>query len=130
MVTAEQNNSTEPHAQPTSKNHRYFRKMMRIFYVIARRDMEPNFPHSSNWPKIIGYSFEDKYFHLSQGKGHGFAANVMPEWKARRPEWTEIFTTLDSTWFLDMIANNNFSSEKAFLEKLTAHIDNVDTIGF
>lgn len=54
----------------------------------------------------------------------------MPEWKARSPEWTEILTILDSTWFLDMIANNNFSSEKAFLEKLTAHIDNVDTIRF
>lgn len=98
--------------------------------MIARKDMKPNLLHSSNWPKIIGYSFEDNYFHLSQGKGHGFAANVMPEWKARSPEWTEIFTVLDSTWFLDMIANNNFSSEKAFLEKLTAHIDNLDTIRF
>jgi len=103
---------------------------MRTFYVIARKDMEPNLPHSSNWPKIIGYSFVDNYFYLSEGKGHGFAANNMPESKAKKPERLEIFTALDSAWFLNLIDNTNFASEKEFLDKLTAHIGNVETITF
>jgi hypothetical protein len=103
---------------------------MRTFHVIASKDMEPNLPHSSNWPKVIGYSFADNYLYLSEGKGHRFAANDMPESKAKRPEWLEIFTALDATWFLNMIDNTNFTSETDFREKLTAHIGNVDTIIF
>lgn len=98
--------------------------------MIARKDMEPNLPHSSNWPKVIGYSFKDNYFYLSEGKGHGFVANDMHESKAKRPEWLEIFTALDSTWFLNMIDNTNFTSEKDFLDKLTAHTEKVDIITF
>lgn len=103
---------------------------MRTFYVIANKDMEPNLLHSSNWPKVIGYSFADNYFYLSEGKGNGFAANDTPESKAKRPEWLEIFTDLDVTWFLNMIDNTSFTSETDFREKLTAHIGNVDTILF
>lgn len=103
---------------------------MRKFYIIAKNDMEPNFPHSSDWPKVIGYSFADKYFYLSEGKGHGFAANDMPESKAKRPEWFEIFSALDALWFLDLIENTGFTGEKEFLGRLTSIIGPVDTIDF
>lgn len=103
---------------------------MRTFYIIAKKDMEPNFPNSSSWPKVIGYSFVDKYFYLSEGKGHGFAANDMPESKAKRPEWLEIFLALDALWFLDLIDNTNFTSEKDFFDKIMSILGSVDTINF
>lgn len=101
---------------------------MKTFCIIAKNDLEPNFPHSSSWPKVIGHSFADNYFYLSEGKGHGFAANDMPESKAKRPEWLEIFSALDALWFLNLIENTHFASEKEFLDKLTAILGSIDTI--
>jgi hypothetical protein len=103
---------------------------MRKFYIIAKKDMEPNLPHSSSWPKIIGYSFVDKYFYLSEGKGHGFAANDMPESKAKRSEWLEIFSALDALWLLDLIDNTNFTNEQNFFDKIMATLGSMDTIDF
>lgn len=103
---------------------------MKTFYIIAKNDLEPNFPHSSSWPKVIGYSFIDKYFYLSEGKGHGFATNDMPEAKAKRPEWLEIFLALHALWFLDLIDNTHFTSEKEFLDKIMSILGNVETINF
>ncbi|MFW9080185.1 hypothetical protein ACOI9X_13045 [Pseudomonas sp. P2757] len=103
---------------------------MRAFYIIAKNDLEPDFPHSSSWPKVIGYSFTDKYFYLSEGKGHGFAANDMPESKAKRPECLETFSTLNALWFLDLINNTTFTTEEEFADRVTAIIGSVDKINF
>ena len=44
---------------------------MKEFYVVARRDLLPGAAHSAEWPKIIGYSYNDKSFLFLEGKGHG-----------------------------------------------------------
>jgi hypothetical protein len=103
---------------------------MRIFYVIAKKDMEPTLPHSSEWPKVIGYSYKDNYFYLAEGKGHGFAASDMPETKAKRPEWLEIFTTLGMLWFIDLIDNTNFVDEHDFINRITKLIAPPEIIEF
>ncbi|MHC8394212.1 hypothetical protein ACYZT8_11210 [Pseudomonas sp. LB3P93] len=103
---------------------------MRTFYVIAKKDMEPTLPHSSEWPKLIGYSYKDNYFYLAEGKGHGFAANDMPEAKAKRPEWLELFTVLDILWFIDLIDNTSFVDEHDFLIQLKKLIGDPEIIEF
>lgn len=35
---------------------------VRNYYVIAEKDLVPELPHSSEWPKLIGYCYADDYF--------------------------------------------------------------------
>ncbi|MGA3828081.1 hypothetical protein [Pseudomonas chlororaphis] len=103
---------------------------MREFYIIAKKDMTPELQHSSEWPKLVGYSYQDNYFFLSEGKGYGLGANDMPESKAKRPEWLELFKALDIVWFFDFIDNNTFFDEDDFAKKLKKMIGDIETIRF
>lgn len=41
------------------------------YYIIARKDQDPESIHISEWPKIIAYSLKTKKFLISEGKGYG-----------------------------------------------------------
>ena len=45
---------------------------MDSFYTVAKVDLEPEYPHSTDWPKVIAYSYKKNSFLLTEGKGHGF----------------------------------------------------------
>ena len=45
---------------------------MDSFYTVAQVDLEPEYPHSTDWPKVIAYSYKKNSFLLTEGKGHGF----------------------------------------------------------
>lgn len=45
--------------------------LMDNYYIIARKDQDPESIHISEWPKIIAYSLKTKKFLISEGKGYG-----------------------------------------------------------
>jgi hypothetical protein len=79
---------------------------MKDFYVIEKKEFEPEIPNSPEWPKIIGYCVEDNSFLFIEGNGHGFNGIVLPEIIAREPRWDRLFTILDAHWILTSIDNN------------------------
>ncbi|WP_339523610.1 hypothetical protein [Pseudomonas sp. EL_65y_Pfl2_R96] len=76
---------------------------MKDFYVIGKKDVEPEIPNSPDWPKIIGYCYENNSFIFIEGNGHGFNGIVLPELIAREPRWDRLFKILDADWFLNLI---------------------------
>lgn len=95
---------------------------MKEFYIVAQRDLAPNLPHSSEWPKIIGYSYKDKSFLFIEGKGHGLMGGELPEPAAKQLKWRDIFITLNAEWFLAFLEQMNLTNEKDFLDELTKSI--------
>ena len=95
---------------------------VRSYYVIAEKDLVPRQPHSSDWPKLIGYCYDDAYFLFFEGKGHGLAGTAVPAREAKKSEWLAIFTALDVEWFLDFLETAQFTSEEAFVLTLSAKI--------
>src|ERR1700712_1174501 len=88
---------------------------MKHFYVIGKKEFEPEIPNSPEWPKIIGYCYEANSFLFIEGNGHGFNGIVLPEPIAREPQWDRLFTVLDAHWFLRLI-DNHPNIDKASLE--------------
>jgi len=82
---------------------------MKDFHIVAKRDLEPNLPHSTDWPKIIAYSYEKKSFLFIEGKGHGFNGIVFPDQTSREPRWEQLFLDQDALWFLNFIDNTTYS---------------------
>ncbi|MCD5989298.1 hypothetical protein KDX30_15415 [Pseudomonas sp. CDFA 553] len=76
---------------------------MKNYYVIEKKEFEPEIPNSPEWPKIIGYCHENKSFIFVEGNGHGFNGIVVSETIANEPQWDRIFKMLDAYWFLKMI---------------------------
>ena len=101
---------------------------MKEFYIVAQRDLAPNLPHSSEWPKIIAYSYKDKSFLFIEGKGHGLMGGELPESAAKQPKWRDIFITLDAEWFLVLLGKKKFSNENDFLDELTEKIGAADIL--
>ncbi|MGE1155810.1 hypothetical protein [Pseudomonas kitaguniensis] len=87
---------------------------MRDFYVIAKKDAEPKISNSPDWPKIIGYCYEDKCFIFIEGNGYGFNGIVLPEHIAREAKWDRLFTELHAHWILSSIENFKFSDRISF----------------
>ncbi|MCD5989316.1 hypothetical protein KDX30_15550 [Pseudomonas sp. CDFA 553] len=101
---------------------------MRVFYVIAKKDLEPTLPQSSEWPKLIAYSYKHNLFLLVEGKGHGLASNDMPKSKIKESKWRDLLITLDALGVIDFIDNNESYDEKHFLEKLKTLIGSPEMI--
>lgn len=76
------------------------------FYVVAKLDLEPEYPHSNDWPKVIAYSYKTNSFMLVEGKGHGFKGVVVTELKARNPTWNHLFSELKAQWILDSLSSS------------------------
>ena len=92
---------------------------MKEFYVVARRDLLPGAAHSAEWPKIIGYSYNDKSFLFLEGKGHGLMGGELPESVAKQLKWRDIFISLNAEWFLVLLDQKNFTNEEDFLDELS-----------
>jgi hypothetical protein len=97
---------------------------MKDYYVIAQQDLSSGAAHSSEWPKIIGYSYKDKTFLFLEGKGHGLMGGELPESAAKQLKWRDIFITLNAEWFLAFLDKNNITNEEEFLDNLTKIIGN------
>lgn len=83
------------------------------YYVVAKKDLEPEHTHSSEWPKIIAYSLRSKKFLISEGKGYGCEGIAIPALRALEKKWYEFFTALDAQWFLKAIeAKNNLTENE------------------
>lgn len=81
---------------------------MKDFHIVAKKDLEPDLPHSADWPKIIAYSYETKSFLFIEGKGHGFNGTVLPDQTAREPRWKQLFLDLNALWFLNFIDSTTY----------------------
>ncbi|PYC29506.1 hypothetical protein DMO17_02095 [Aquipseudomonas alcaligenes] len=93
---------------------------MKYYYIVAGKDLYPAEPHSSEWPKLIGYRFVHKTFLFMEGKGHGLMGAEIDQHSPSLSKWQDLFVTLDIEWFLDFLRLNTFSDESDFLSKLTA----------
>lgn len=83
------------------------------YYIVAKKDLDPEHTHSSEWPKIIAYSLRSKKFLISEGKGYGCEGIVIPELRALEKKWNEFFIALDAQWFLKaIVAENNLTENE------------------
>lgn len=103
---------------------------MKDYYVIAQQDLSPGAAHSSEWPKIIGYSHKDKSFLFLEGKGHGLMGGELPESVAKQLKWRGIFIALNAEWFLVFLDQKTFTNEKDFLNELTKEIGDPDILTY
>lgn len=81
------------------------------YYIVAKKDLDPEHTHNSEWPKIIAYSLRSKKFLISEGKGYGCEGIAIPELRALEKKWHEFFMALDAQWFLKVIESENNLSE-------------------
>ncbi|MHC8365311.1 hypothetical protein ACYZT9_05370 [Pseudomonas sp. ZT5P21] len=99
---------------------------VRSFYVIAEKDLVPEQPHSSDWPKLIGYCYADDYYLFFEGKGHGLGGTAIPACEAKKAVWLQIFAALDVEWFIAFKEMSRLTSEDAFVLELTAKVGPLD----
>ncbi|AMR65118.1 hypothetical protein [Aquipseudomonas alcaligenes] len=93
---------------------------MKSYYSITLNNLNPPDSHSSEWPKVIGYSFAHGKFLFIEGNGHGITGAEIDQHSPCLSKWQDLFVTLDSEWFLDFLKLNTFSDENDFLSRLTA----------
>ncbi len=103
--------------RPASPPHK-----VQDFYVIAEKDLVPERPHSSDWPKLIGYCYAESYFLFFEGKGHGLGGCTVPACEVKEVNWLKIFAILDVEWFIDWLEASSFTSEDAFARELAARV--------
>ncbi|AZD05692.1 hypothetical protein C4K26_0258 [Pseudomonas chlororaphis] len=101
---------------------------MENFYVVAKKDLAPSLPHSSDWPKIIAYSYETKSFLFIEGKGYGFNGIVLPDVTAREAKWKQLFLDLNVLWFLDFVDSTPYSSVNDFENALKTKKNSIEVI--
>ncbi|WP_394560150.1 hypothetical protein [Aquipseudomonas alcaligenes] len=95
---------------------------MKHYYLVAEKEPYPAGPHSSEWPKVIGYSFVHRSFLFMEGKGHGLMGAEIHQDSTALTRWRDIFVELGVERFLDLLKLNTFGDENEFLAKLTALI--------
>ena len=96
------------------------------YYIVAKKDLDPDHTHSSEWPKIIAYSLKSKKFLISEGKGYGCEGIAIPSLRALDKKWYEFFIALDAQWFLKVIeAKNNLTESElaALIQTKTGSIE-------
>ena len=83
------------------------------YYIIARKDQDPESTHSSEWPKTIAYSLKSNKFLISEGRGYGCEGIAIPALRALEKKWYEFFIALDAQWVLKAIeAKNNLNENE------------------
>lgn len=88
--------------------------MSHNYYIIAKVDNEtPKLPHSSYWPKLIAFSFENMSLIITEGRGHGLCGGEMLLSKFNQNQWKDVFKATKSEWFCDLIDKNSLLSLNA-----------------
>lgn len=103
---------------------------MKDFYIVAKRDLAPSAPHSKEWPKVIGYSYEYGSFLLLEGKGHGLMGGELPEAIAKQQKWRDIFVVLDVEWFLDFLEKTPPANESVFVSEVSKKIGSLEILTY
>ncbi len=101
---------------------------MKDYYIIGKKNIYPEAPNSSDWPKIIGYCYEENTFIFIEGNGYGFNGIVLPELAARENRWCRLFTALDAHWFLKIIGSKQFVDRESFEDFLRLKLSAVDIL--
>lgn len=101
---------------------------MRTFYLIAEKDLFPQYPHHADWPKQVAYCYEQRLFMLSEGKGHGLGGSTIPQEQIRKPGWLEVLAGAEGLWFLDFIETGQFADEAQFAAALSQKIGPLRTL--
>ncbi|QMV14617.1 hypothetical protein [Vibrio spartinae] len=87
--------------------------MSDVYYIIAKLDKRAlNETHSSNWPKLVAFSFDAQKILLEEGFGHGLMGGSFPLSSFNTAQWKDIFKETDSQWFSDYISNGMLASLK------------------
>lgn len=92
---------------------------MKYYFLVAKKELYPVEPHSSEWPKLIAYSVVHRTFLFREGKGHGLMGAEVHQDSASLTKWRDLFVELGAEWFLDLLQLNTFLDEDEFLTKLT-----------
>jgi hypothetical protein len=103
---------------------------MKLYYVIAEKDLYPQYPHHADWPKQIAYCLQDRSIMLTEGKGHGLAGSVITLAAASEPHWWAVFTALQAEWFLSFIEEGRFADEGEFTAALSEKIGPLRTVKY
>ena len=77
--------------------------MKHRYYIIANIDKMLDQNHSAEWPKVIGFSFENMSLLFLEGKGHGLQGGIVPINSFNPKDWEDFFVETNSLWFLDFI---------------------------
>ena len=101
---------------------------MDSFYTVAKVDLEPEYPHSTDWPKVIAYSYKKNSFLLTEGKGYGFKGVAVTELEARDPTWNHLFSELNAHWFLDRLSSSPFINEDDCVQSITSKHGSLDIL--
>ncbi len=96
--------------------------MTGIYYIIAKVDKRnPKETHSSNWPKILAYSFDLKKILITEGYGHGLMGGTISLSNFNTLDWSDFFQETNSEWFSDYISDNtilNLTEERSLVNLL------------
>ena len=85
--------------------------MANKYYLIARVDKSNlSQPHSSEWPKLIAYSFDKRKLLLEEGRGHGLMGGEISLDNFNTSEWKDMFIAADSEWFLDLLSDGTIAN--------------------
>jgi hypothetical protein len=87
--------------------------MSNVYYVISEVDQRQSLePHSSEWPKLIAYSYETKKIYISEGEGHGFGGGLLSIDQVAAGKWSEFFNDVNAMWFKDSLVKGELNTIK------------------
>ncbi|AEM59102.1 hypothetical protein HISP_17375 [Haloarcula hispanica N601] len=97
---------------------------MATYYVLSSPEHTPDSNHSSEWPKELGLSFDDREIRLFQGKGHGLGGAVYDFEDFRLDEWAEFVDACAGDWLREELSRHGSLTaidEADFVRTLNRH---------
>ncbi|RQM70029.1 hypothetical protein EHZ47_22530 [Aeromonas jandaei] len=87
--------------------------MSKVYYVISEVDQRQSLdPHSSEWPKLIAYSYETKKICIYEGEGYGFGGGLLSIDQVAAGKWSEFFNDVNATWFKNSLVKGELNTIK------------------
>ncbi len=96
--------------------------MKDLYYIISEVDnRQKKSTNSSDWPKLIAYSFKNNKVLLLEGCGHGLMGGTIAVDDPKLDNWGEFFEATNTKWFYEKIKIgkiNKLDSEEKFFSFL------------